>query len=375
MKAGTERVMSDKMNFLATRGYDVSLVTYEQGMHPMAFSLHPSIRYFDLGTRFFEIERYGIIKRLPLYFLLRLKFRKRLKEVLNNIQPDIVISTTYSIKLLDIILAVNTHAHNIVESHIACYTVKKAYDYRNSCIFQFFAKMYDKWILGKLSKADKLVVLTKGDAIDWKEYTNNIIVIPNPVTYYPKTIASHNGANKRILCVGRLQEQKGFDMLIDAFARIAHLCEGWTIDIFGDGQDKQFLMEKIRNQELDGRIIIHPPVDDIYKEYQCSDFFVLSSRFEGLPLVLGEAMACGIPCVAFKCKYGPEDIIDDGKTGLLVENGNTIDLSEKILWMVKHDEERLRMGERAREDIKRYEKSAIMKRWLSLFASYAEIVN
>ena len=84
MKAGTERVMSDKMNFLATRGYDVSLVTYEQGMHPMAFSLHPSIRYFDLGTRFFEIERYGIIKRLPLYFLLRLKFRKRLKEVLNN---------------------------------------------------------------------------------------------------------------------------------------------------------------------------------------------------------------------------------------------------------------------------------------------------
>lgn len=375
MKAGTERVMSDKMNYLAARGYDISLITYEQGMHPKAYYLHPSIRYVDLGTRFFELERYGFIKRLPIYFLLRLKFRKRLKDVLEKIKPDIVISTTYSIKLLDIILSVNSQAHNIVESHIACYTVKKSYDYRDRFFFHYLAKMYDKWILGKLSKADALVVLTKGDAKDWKEYANNIVVIPNPVTYYPESIASHDCTNKRILCVGRLQEQKGFDMLIDAFAQIAHLCEGWTIVIYGDGNDKFSLLEKIRNLKLDGRIFICPPVDDIYNEYQHSDFFVLSSRFEGLPLVLGEAMACGIPCVSFRCKYGPEDIIDDGKNGLLVANGNIKDLGEKMLWMIEHKEERLCMGERARKDIKRLEKDSIMKKWLDLFQSYEEMMN
>lgn len=375
MKAGTERVMSDKMNYLAEHGYDVCLITYEQGMHPMAYPLHSSIRYVDLGTRFFELERYGFIKRLPIYFLLRLKFRKRLKDVLNKTKPDIVISTTYSIKLLDIILSVNTYARNVVESHIACYTVKKAYDYRDSYLFHFFAKMYDNWILGKLSKADALVVLTKGDANDWEEYTNNIIVIPNPVTYYPETIASHECTNMRILCVGRLQEQKGFDMLIDAFARIANLCEGWRVDIYGDGQDKYTLMERIHNLNLDGRISIRPSVDNIYNEYQHSDFFVLSSRFEGLPLVLGEAMSCGIPCVAFRCKYGPEDIIDDGRNGLLVANGNIKDLSEKMLWMIEHKEERLYMGERARQDIKRLEKNSIMKKWLDLFDSYGEILN
>jgi glycosyltransferase involved in cell wall biosynthesis len=164
-------------------------------------------------------------------------------------------------------------------------------------------------------------------------------------------------------------------MLIDAFAQIAHLCEGWTIVIYGDGNDKFSLLEKIRNLKLDGRIFICPPVDDIYNEYQHSDFFVLSSRFEGLPLVLGEAMACGIPCVAFRCKYGPEDIIDDGKNGLLVENGNIKDLGEKMLWMIEHKEERLCMGERARKDIKRLEKDPIMKIWLDLFQSYEEMMN
>lgn len=367
MKAGTERVMSDKMNYLAEHGYAITLITYEQGKHPKAFPLHPSIQHIDLDTRFFETERYGLLKRAFSLIRLRRLFRSRLQGIIDEIHPDILISTTYSIKLMDIILYVKTKAFKIVESHVACHTIMKSYDYRKNKILCSIAAVYDKWILGKVAKADKLVVLTKGDAYDWMVYSSQVIIIPNPVTIYPDKVLPHNEIKHRIICVGRLQEQKGYDMLIDAFALIAKRCVDWKIEIFGDGPDKSILTEKIQKLDLANRIKIHPPVINIYDEYQNSDFFVLSSRFEGFPLVLGEAMSCGIPCVSFKCKYGPEDIINDGQTGLLVENGNVKELGEKIFWMLSHTEERLLMGTKAREDMRHYEKNIIMQKWLDLF--------
>jgi hypothetical protein len=131
VKAGTERVMSDKMNYLADHGYSVTLITYEQGDHSLAFPLHPSIRHIDLGTRFFLVEKYGYLKRFYMMAKMRHRFRNRLQTILNEIQPDILITTTYSIKLIDIILSVKTTACRLVESHVACYTVKKSFDYRN----------------------------------------------------------------------------------------------------------------------------------------------------------------------------------------------------------------------------------------------------
>lgn len=368
MKAGVERVMSDKLNWLAEQGYEVTMVTYEQGQHPHAFPLHSSIRFLDLGTCFYKIERYNMLKRIFMFFKLRRLFRSRLQALLNDVQPDVLVSTTYSIKLMDIILSMKTKAFRIVESHVACYSIKKIYDYRNRPTLRFFASLYDRWMLGRVVKADQMVVLTNGDANDWRNYASNVVVIPNPVTYYPERVLPHDVSGHRILCVGRLHEQKGFDMLVGAFALIAQQCKDWIIDIYGDGSDKAMLTEMIHQHNLDGRITINPPSTTIYDEYQNSDFLVLSSRYEGFPLVLNEAMSCGTPCVAFRCKYGPEDVIEDKKTGILVDNGKIQDLADKMLWMINHPKERLQMGQAARQAAARYEKSAIMQLWLELFS-------
>lgn len=368
LKAGVERVMADKLNWLAEQGYEVTMVTYEQGQHPQAFPLHSSIRFHDLGTCFYKIERYGLLKRIFLFLKLRRLFRVRLQELLDEVQPEVMVSTTYSIKLMDIILSMKTKAFRIVESHVACYSIKKIYDYRHRPVLRFFASLYDRWMLGRVAKADQMIALTNGDANDWRKYTSNVVVIPNPVTIYPKTILPHDGSCRRILCVGRLHEQKGFDMLINAFALIAHQCQDWIIDIFGDGSDKAMLTEMIHQYNLDGKITINPPTTTIYDEYQRSEFFVLCSRYEGFPLVLNEAMSCGIPCVAFRCKYGPEDVIEDQKTGLLVDNGNIQELADKMLWMINHPKERLQMGQEARQVAARYDKSTIMQLWLDLFS-------
>lgn len=369
MKAGVERVVSDKMNYLAEHGYDVSMVTYEQGEHPYAFSLHPSVRHYSLEARFFKLNQMPVWKRpLAMRQMFRC-FRQGFQQTVDKEQPDIIIVTTYSMKLLNIILSVRTNAHRIIESHVACYTIRKAYDYRNNLLLHNIAKLYDRWVFRNIRKFEKLIVLTQGDAQDWSHYIKDVVVIPNPVTKYPETILSHKSTDHRVICVGRLNEQKGFDMLIEAFSLIADKCPDWHIDIFGSGEDEQKLLKSIHKCQLDGRINILPPTNNIYEEYQKSEFFVLSSRYEGYPLVLNEAMSCRIPCVAFRCKYGPEEAIDHQVSGLLVKNGDVEDLAQKILWMATHQKERLAMGQAARLAARRYLLDIIMQRWMLFFSS------
>lgn len=372
MKAGVERVMSDKMNFLAEHGYDVVLVTYEQGNHPLAFTLNPNVVHHSLDARFFTLSHYPVWKRPYYYYKMCHCLKCGLQRVADSEQPDVMITTTYSMKVLGIILGIKTSAHRLIESHIACYTVRKAYDYRKNAILFRLARLYDQYVFGKIRRFERLIVLTAGDAKDWQEYITNIEIIPNPVTAFPDEVFPHDGSGHRIIAVGRLHEQKGYDLLIEAFSLIASKCSEWHIDIFGSGDDEKMLIDRIYSKGLDGRIRICAPANNIYEEYQKSEFFVLSSRYEGYPLVLNEAMSCGIPCVAFRCKYGPEEAIEDQVTGLLAKNGDIEDLAQKILWMITHQEKRLAMGQAARVAARRYLSNTIMQRWIILFSSLSK---
>lgn len=367
MKAGVERVMSDKMNFLAEHGFEVVLVTYEQGNHPLAFTLNPNVVHHSLDARFFTLSRYPVWKRPYYYYKMCHRLKCGLQKVADYEQPDVMITTTYSMKVLGIILGIKTSAHRLIESHIACYTVRKAYDYRKNAILFRLARLYDQYVFGKIRRFERLIVLTAGDAKDWQEYITNVEIIPNPVTTFPDEVLPHDGSGHRIIAIGRLHEQKGYDLLMEAFSLIASNCPEWHIDIFGSGDDETMIRQLIADKNLQKRVSIHAPTIDIYKEYQSSDFLVLSSRYEGFGLVLVEAMSCGIPCVAFKCKYGPEDIVNDGENGLLVTDGNINELAEKMLWMIEHTDERLRMGTKAREEARNYQIDLIMKRWEILF--------
>lgn len=363
---GLERVMCDKMNYLVEHGYDVSLITYEQGRHPLVFNIDGRVRCIDIDVRFFRLYNLSIIKRVFYTFCYRIMFRKRLQCVISELSPDVIITTTYSMPVVDIIASLSTKAKKILESHVAFFIMRKTHAYRKNFILGFLAKMYDNHMGRSVSKFECLVSLTRGDANDWLSLTSKVVVIPNPVTLYPEADSIHSGDLHRIICVGRLSEQKGFDMLIDAFSLIKNQCEDWHIDIFGSGEEEIKLKRRIIEKGLHNQIIIHAPISTVYDEYKKSDFLVLSSRYEGFGLVLTEASACGLPIVSFRCKYGPEDIIKHGFNGLLVENGNIYDMAEKILWMIKHKKERLEMGINAREIAANYRKEVVMQQWESL---------
>lgn len=368
-KAGVERLMSDKMNYMAEQGHEITLITYEQGTHPISFPLHPSISHIDINTRFFILKKYALPRRIIEIIRLQKTFKNKLQRVIDDIQPDIIHTTTYSNNLIGVILSLKTSAKKTIESQVSYDSVLKENDFKGKGILQTLARKYDTNTFKKLNRFDAFYALTKGDAAQWKKYVQNIHIIPNPLTSYPETIKDHNETYHRIICAGRLSDQKGFDLLINSFSLIADQCPQWHVDIFGNGDEETALRQLLSQKGLEQRIFIHPATDHIFDEFQESDFFVFSSRYEGWGLVLVEAMACGIPPVSFRCDYGPEDIITDQHDGLLVEDRNIQELAKQILWMINHPSERLTMGKNARISALQYKKETVIQQWIDSFMS------
>lgn len=374
-KAGTERVICDKINWLASNGYEVSLLTYEQGSHPLSFPLHKNVRHYDLNVRFFTLNSYPLYIRLFMLFRYKRLFSKRLQSIVDKFTPDIIITTTYSLKVASEITNLHADSIKIIESHVACGQISKVNDYKEGSVMRYIVRMYDFFNYRKVCAFDKLVVLTKGDAKQWMKYTSKIIVIPNPVTCIPISTNACKKLSHRIVAVGRLHSQKGFDLLIEAFSRISSSIPKWYIDIYGHGEDESMLRNLINIKGLEGRINLKGVTNDIYHEYKKSQFLVLSSRYEGWGLVLVEAMSCGIPCVSFRCDFGPDEIITDGEDGLLIENGDIQSLADSILWMAIHEKERKEMGYNAQIRSKNFMLDDIMKQWTVFFTELIGIKN
>ena len=366
-KAGLDRVIADKINYLVGLGYNISLVTYEQGQHPLSYHIHPSVKHYDLDTRFFALAKHPLFIRLYYFLKMKKDFRMKFRQIVRDTQPDIIITTTYSLKIAKELLKEKKNAKILIESHINYDSVLRQNDYNG--MLKYFFKLYDKRNIKTLQKFDMLIALTNCDAEQWKKSGINTKIIPNPVTDYPEIIEPNKSDFNRILAVGRLNHQKGFDKLIEAFSLISNEHPSWHIDIFGHGELQEELQIFINNKGLNNNITINPPKEDIYNEYLSSSFYVLSSSFEGLPLVLIEAMSCALPCVSFDCPYGPSEIIADGIDGLLVKNGDVKDLAQKMDWMITHPKERNEMALTARKNAERYKIDNIMRKWISLFTS------
>lgn len=369
-KGGTERIFCDKMNWLAeVAGYEIVFVTYEQGNHPFAYPLSNKIRHVDLNTRFFTTGAMSLLKRIRFKFTMPRLFKHRLRKLLDEIQPDVVVSTTYALPLFREILS-QPYRH-VVESHVCYYQLLLQKKFTH---ISWLDRKIARHLLEMLKRCEKVVVLTHKDAACWKGY-DNIEVIHNVVTNYPEKITDVADRPKRIIAVGRLQAQKGFDLLIQSWQLIAARHPDWQLVVYGHGGDLQKLQQQLEKAGLTSSMTFAGATDNIYKEYQNSAFYVMSSRYEGWGLVLVEAMSCGLPCVSFDCPYGPSDIIRDGEDGLLVENGNIQQLAEKMELLINNKELRKRLGVRARLNAARFTSDNIMPQWTKLFETIVQNDN
>jgi len=211
---------------------------------------------------------------------------------------------------------------------------------------------------------DRFVVLTQEDKGYWGDLPN-IRVIPNAQSFIPKATALLQA--KRVIAVGRYDYQKGFDDLIHVWKKVHGSETGWQLAIYGGGPMKEEL-ENLRDQlGLQNDVLLCDAVKDIEKIYMEGSLLVMTSRYEGLPMVLIEGQSCGLPVVSYACKCGPRDIINDGENGFLIEEGDRDTFAAKIIQLIGDEKLRSKMGLKAKENSQNYQEEKVMAEWVNMF--------
>lgn len=360
---GMERIVIKKANWLVNNGFEVIIVTTEQQGRPSFFHIENKIKRVDLDINYSENTYNGSI--YAKYKTRRDKIhlhRQRLTKLLEQTKPDITIST-YGNEV-NFLYKINDGSKKIVEIHFSRW-------FRQQCKQpDIIYKLINKYLTFKDKRLvrhyDAFVCLTNEDKGYWGNMSN-IHVIPN---FIESDLDCHNMlTNKQIISVGRLNYQKGYDRLIRAWQIVHKAHADWELKIFGGGELKDELLKLISDLNLNDSVRIYAPVKDIYSEYLKSSIYVLSSRYEGLPMVLLEAMKYGLPIVSFTCKCGPRDLIENGVNGLLIPEGDIKQLADGIIHLIENSEQRIEMGRQAHISSLQYDELVIMQKWESLFKS------
>ena len=360
---GIERVLLNKVRWFAARGgYELVVVTTDQQGRPPFYDFPPEVRMVDLGINYSVDNGRSPLMKILSYFRKRRIHRKRLTELLMQEQADIVVSLFPSES--SFIPDIPDGSKKVLELHYNRY-FRLQYN-RNGLLGladRYRMRQDDRLV----RRFDRFVVLTQEDAGYWGALPN-LAVIPNAAPAVPDV--SYDPQSRRVIAVGRLDYQKGFDRLVDAWALIpATTREGWALDIFGQGEWEQKLREQADRLEIADSLRINRPTSRIFDEYARSAFLAMSSHFEGLPMVMIEAMACGLPVVSFDYPCGPKDIIREGENGLMVPKGDAPALARAMARLMTDEALRQRMSGEARKVTEVYSEDNVMKQWEQCFDS------
>ncbi|MEV6332315.1 glycosyltransferase [Streptomyces sp. NPDC051909] len=229
---------------------------------------------------------------------------------------------------------------------------------RGSSRFQRVQKYY--------ADVDRMLVLTREDADLWiQQRFDHVGAMPNPLPFFPEEPSPRTA--KVVVSIGRLHEEKGVDLLLEAWSDVAPKHPDWILRVYGSGEEEAALKEQSARLGLTAQVEWMGRTSDVPGALKDSSLFALSSRGEGFPLALMEAMATAVPCVAFDVAPGVHEIITDGENGVIVTPGNTVDFARRLDELISDQELRDRMGDKARVDIQRYSTDEIVARWENLF--------
>ena len=353
---GMERVLADKMNSLAGQyGWEVTLLTTNQGEHPLTYDLHTNIRHIDLDIRMHQQYKYHGIQKVLKRRKLRNTLKERLRQTLVEIKPNVIVCV--KLDYVSVLAKVKGDIPLVVESHTLCHSEKMDE-------VGLLRRLYVRSLKRSIRKADAVVALTEGDANDWKAYNDNVHVIPNVVNLNDSGSYS-SCEQKSVIYVGRFSKQKDIDSLLRIWAIIHQQYQDWRLDIYGEGELKEHYLSRIHL--MDANIHVYEPTANIMEVYREHSILLLTSLYEPFGLVLPEAMSCGLPVVAFDCPYGPADIITDGVDGYLTSDRNIELFAQRVAQLISDYDLRVQMGKAAVISSQRYQASRIMPQWIQLF--------
>lgn len=342
---GTERVGTELANHLAKKGYEVVVVNISEGDKPF-FELYEGIKNISLFNK-----PGRILYRTPMIIY-------KLRKVLKREQVDIVIDIEVMKVLFTLPASLGLPIIHICWEH-----------------FNFKNVGHPGRKIARLLAAlsyNHIVTLTERDKGYWLEGTRHnsqIITIPNPSPFPTQQYDyTRKKCNKTVVAIGHLIPVKGFDLLLEAWSIVIKEKKDWKLTIVGEGGEKESLEKYIYDHGLQESVNLPGKTNNIQEYYQEADILCLSSRFEGLPMVLIEAISFGIPVVSFDCDTGPAEILNN--TGsILVPQGDTKKLAKSLIEMMNDDKRRKVISVKSKAKSKEYQPSVVVQKWIDLIES------
>lgn len=358
---GVERVTITKANALAEiKGNEVYIIVAKHRGEPF-MTINPKVNIINLDIQYYRDQRLSKLNGYKILIEERFKHKKRLCNAINNINPNIVISTGKSEKYFITKLNLNVNPILIREFH----ETKNHYNICSKTLFEKYWKYTANIIQSYLlKKFDKLIVLTQEER---KYYNKNspISVIPNPIdinhTY------KSNSQNNIVIAAGRLSYEKNFKSLISAWKKIVSIHPEWELHIWGEGILKNELQEQINSSNLNKHIFLKGYSRNIIKEMSKGSLFVMTSISESFALVLVEAMSCGLPVVSYSCPTGPREIISNDIDGFLFPENDEKELANKIILLMENKNKRIEMGNHALKKAQSFSVENIIDKYMKLF--------
>lgn len=349
---GIERAVVNTANLFAEKGNKVLILVADMnGQTRSYYPLHPAVQ-LDYRPYSFGIGQNGnmISRKITLY-----RNIQELKKYFRETAPDIIITTEYPFSIATVLCGAGKKARVISWEHQHYNWVRK--------------NRFWNWLEKRTyPRLHQVVCLNSTEAGHYKQFTA-VSVIPNFVNeVHADNLSVYK---KQLLTVGWLIHRKGTDLLLPVAKSILTNHPELTWKLVGDGEMKDRVLDYIKKEKLEGRLIVQAPgqtpINEVYLE---SGLFILPSRFEAFPMVLLEALSFGIPCISFNCPSGPSDIIIHEEDGLLVEPENTDQLTAAISRVLGNQELRSKMAYNALKNISRFDKETIYPRWVTLFTQH-----
>lgn len=361
-QGGVEHVLCNMANVMDNAGFEVTIATMDKKQGAPFYKLNEDIRFYNLYKKMnlFEIIKNKLTKKSFRYKQELLAKTKIWNTFINKQKPNVIVcfslptllEVTYQKKFkTPVILTVHGNPIN---------------DYTNR--FWPRSDELNKLFESTYQKADVVQVLLDSyqDSVP-KSFKGQIITIPNIAPYIDYTI-DYNKDNKKIVCIASLDERKHQDLLIKAFSSIADKYDNWSLELWGSGNKKDEYQKLISSLKREDKIFIKGITKNPKEVLKQADIFALPSTCEGWPLVLGEAMSMGIPCVGLKICDGVNEIIDDNRNGLLSED-NVENFAEKLNLLISSLELRKSYGLEAQKDMKNYTEDIVWGKWKELIKS------
>lgn len=372
---GTIRATINIANELA-RSHDVEIVSVLREVDEPKFAIHPSVRLRVLNDRYAaQASRPALRSKLSgaagawanrqpsrlihggdrRYDRFSLLTDVNLLRFLRSTRDGVLVSTRPGLNLA-VARFVRPSVLRIAQEHI------------NLAHHRRLRPELVEEIKASYNRFDAITTLTPTDAEDYRRLLGGetmVIAMPNAV---PPAGVRADPASRVVVAAGRLTTPKGFDRLVRAFAGVVATHPDWQLRIFGEGDQRARLAKKIKRLELGDHVELRGFTTELSKEMAKASIYAMSSRFEGYPMVLLEAMACGLPIVSFDCPSGPRHIVDHDKTGLLITDGDVAALTAGLLDLIEHDERRAAMAAAAFEKSTRYTIEALAQRWVDLLS-------